>query len=202
MNVFDFSKLPNLVGWSAAVDPLDKSTREEFKKYPRAYGRYISSVRFIVKSKTPPDTPGDEFEIMQKAYLRASLSDFKTIMEVLRLDIPDQFCPDIHVFQNPLFSFLSEIRNQIIHFYSPNIEATNTHNVKWIGDQEFPFTVYGLELVKSEFLAMKNVKKFWSDSDAERIFDWFEVTQNEYGFREIVLQSNLQLARDIVAKFG
>ena len=204
-NTFDFSKLPNIVSWHAGIDPLEENTRSGFKKYTRAYSRYICSVRQISWSRNPPNTPEENTEQMQKGCLRASLSDFKTIVEVLPLDLSDlgdtSTAMDIHTPQNPLFSFLSELRNQNIHFYTPDIQERNRQNVQW-AENEFEYAVYGLQLSKVEFLNLRNIQRHWNQTDAEKIFDWFEKTQNEYGFREIILHANLQMAREVVAHHG
>ncbi|MBD2096912.1 hypothetical protein H6F90_17560 [Trichocoleus sp. FACHB-591] len=66
---------------------LKRDTEDALRSLPRVYQRSVAALRFLQQIGDPHFVSDEDKEIMQVAYLRASLMEFVAMEEVLLFDL-------------------------------------------------------------------------------------------------------------------
>lgn len=178
----------------------------------RSFSEVLERVEAVLKFLyhfSPENNP-----VIKKAYLRAALSEFVSIEEVLSNDLNKNKIGmnvlKIKDTENPLFHLLKQLRNYNIHLGNSKIAYSdpvpvlrgnkeridNGEAISW--DEEFAIID---NFCIADFNKLRD-SKYFKDYDKKIMIDWFNKNQNIWGVSHLIFLATALYCDEIIAKYN
>jgi hypothetical protein len=168
------------------------------KSYLQTNERVSSCVRFCYNIAHGDFDDSDEFE--RRKYLRAALSEFVSIEEVIKDDF-DGPMPKILSLNDGRLHVLRLLRHANTHGAATNIRKF-TRRVVWPGPDEeieFDYTGYCVVKVENEIKKSDQWSKY-SESDFRAMVSWLEEDQENWGIQNSIVRAAEEYVRQLFYK--
>ncbi len=192
---------------------LEPNTETALKKLPNAYERAVAALRFCQRIGGDKDDLGvseDHVQIMQVAYLRATLMEYVAIEEVLPIDLVERGFDEkplrIVGTGNAMLILLRELRHLQLHLVNTSFEHSNKLASLWtrnkVKEFETTLTVLTVPVADLDQLrTLRNADRFDPD-DFDGAISWFSHAQAQWGIQDVVRSSIQTYADALTQHYG
>jgi hypothetical protein len=180
----------------------DNYIHQDFNKLP------LTSQRAEGVFELAKKIGGDDHKI-SGIYLRASLGEFVSIEETLRVDVPGQSLLKLNQIRNTLLHILRELRN--FQFHLRNVDLNHNLSEATIISEKDPNFSLGpfptkLTVVDNlnfqELKKLNNIKKYYTDDEVKHMINWLNEAQKEYSIQALVLKGLKFYTTELVKHYG
>jgi len=186
---------------------LPDEIKNALEVLPETCARFEGAVRFCwYVSGTTDVLHADEPKAtrMREAFLRASLAEYVSVEDTLKRDllkIGSNAKPiKIRDLANPLLHLVRELRNLEIHLTSSQLSSSKKR-VRFAG-QEHETTIWTVnDLTVQKFEELQNAKHY-SKEDIERMVNWFNEAQYDWGVEHLAFRAIVEWASAIVKTYS
>lgn len=204
MNKLDFGQLPILDNKRPWVCQLGDKRMNSLKLFNQVFERAECALYFTAKFHSESN------QIVKKGLLRAAVSEFVSIEEVIKIDTElnnISLTPLlINKTENPLLHIVKQLRNYNIHLGSSIINYTE-ETKRSFGTLDNFKSGTGYEYIDNEaiitnldiieFNKLKDAK-YYSDKDKVDIIKWVNENQNRWGVDHLIYLATLDYCDRII----
>ncbi len=186
---------------------LPDSINEALEVLPETSARFEGAIRFCWYCSASADVLfADEPKATRtrEAFLRASLAEYVSVEDTLKRDLLkiDSTSKPIRItdLPNPLLHLVRELRNLEIHLTSSQLSSSKKR-VEYAG-QEHETTIWTVDnLTVQKFQELRNAK-FYAKDDIERMVNWFNEAQYDWGVPHLMFRAIVEWATAIVKTYS
>lgn len=207
MNKLDFRQLPVLDNKRSWLCDLGDNRKNSLVIFKHVFERASCALHFTSKFHSEDD------EIIKKGLLRAAISEFVSMEEVLKIDsdINNISLDPLLIIntENPLLHIVKQLRNYNIHIGSSIIDyASETKRIfgtiedfeKGTGYEYTDREAVISNLDIAEFNKLKDAKKYYQ-SDKIKIIEWFNQNQIKWGVDHLIYLAILDYCDEIITYY-
>lgn len=208
MNKLDFRQLPVLNNKRPWLCQLGDKRTNSLKTFGHVFERANCVLHFTAKFHS------ENNEIIKKGLLRAAVSEFVSIEEVIKIDsdINNISLPPLLIIktENPLLHIVKQLRNYNIHLGSSVIDYTeetirtfgtldNINNGTGYEYEDNEAIIKNLDII--EFNKLKDAKHY-TNQDKLDIIDWFNKNQIKWGVDHLIYLATLDYCDRIITYYS
>jgi hypothetical protein len=192
----DFSALPlkEFFSTRSIFTKLSDPIEARLSRLPLTLERTRSAVMFAEMATRKTE------EWIAAAYLRAALTEFCSMEEVLKNEFPNGSPYSLVRSSNPLLHLLELIRHLNIHVRS--VKAERLALPVTMGEHTFDLDVYIVSDLDPADLATLRNGKHYSSQDLSKMVDWFVKSQHYWGAGYIIRVGVEAFAEEIATHSG
>ncbi|MCZ2278331.1 MAG: hypothetical protein LC117_10425 [Bacteroidia bacterium] len=208
MNKLDFRQLPALDNKRPLLCQLGDKRTNSLKTFNHVFERADCALYFTAKFHSESN------QIIKKGLLRAAISEFVSIEEVIKIDskINNISLPHLLIIntENPLLHIVKQLRNYNIHLGSSVIEYTE-ETKRTFGTIDNFTNGTGYEYSDSEAIITNlNIVEFDNLRDAKHycnqdkidLINWFNQNQIKWGVDHLIYLATLDYCDRIIAYYN
>jgi hypothetical protein len=207
-NILDFQQLPLLDNKRSWLCNLGDERTKSLNSFMQVFERADCALYFTAKFHS------ENNEIVKKGLLRAAISEFVSIEEVIKIDSEINnisLSPLLIIMtENPLLHIVKQLRNYNIHLGSSVIDYTEgTKRTFGTFDQFESGTGYEYtdseaiitNLDISKFNKLKDAKHY-DEQDKINIINWFNQNQTRWGVDHLIYLATLDYCDRIITYYN
>jgi hypothetical protein len=179
---------------------------------PETSARFEGAIKFCWYVSATPDvlyTDEPKATRLREAFLRASLAEYVSVEDTLKRDlvklgIKANAIEIIHL-PNPLLHVMRELRNLEIHLTSSQLSKAKKAVTVTIFDTEHQSetTIWTVnDLTVEKFQELRFARKRYSKEEIEKMVDWFNEAQYDWGVNDLLFRAIIEWASAIVNTYS
>lgn len=181
---------------------------EAINVFPETSGRFEGALKFCwFVSATPDSLHADEPKAtrIREAFLRASLAEYVSTEDTLKRDLVKLNIKGKAIkttdSTNPLLHIMRELRNLEIHLTSSQLSKSRKAVKLIVSDAEHQSqtTIWTVnDLTVQKFRELKFARNRYSREEIEKMVNWFNEAQHDWGVNHLLFRAIVDWATEIV----
>ncbi len=188
----DFSLLPEFVG-HRIIKGLPAYIGEplEALRLPETLDRLRGASRFLGEVSSHND------DWLNRAYLRAGLSEFRSVAQALHWDLGRREVHSPEKSRNPLIHLIFRLRRLTVYVANAPTAHREVTAVFRIFDEEHSKNIRVLLIDGIESYLRREKMVNYEKADVSKLCDWFESNQRQYGASQVLYAGVLQYCEEL-----
>jgi hypothetical protein len=179
---------------------------------PETSARFEGAIKFCWYVSGTPDvlyTDEPKATRIREAFLRASLAEYVSVEDTLKRDLLKLGIKanaiEIIDLPNPLLHLMRELRNLEIHLTSSQLSKAEKAVTVTIFDAEHQSetTIWTVnDLTVEKFQELRFARKRYSKDETEKMVNWFNEAQYDWGVNDLLFRAIIEWASAIVKTYN